>query len=323
MRFGRRGFTLVELLVVIAIIGILIALLLPAVQAAREAARRSQCSNNLKQIALGMHNYESSFKSLPVGAYSCCWGTWLVAALPYIEQQPLFDLYHHENKFGVPEDTCRYGHGVNQPVTTQRIATYTCPSDEPVERTEWSAITSHNYVANFGNTGYVVHPGVEDNVADFGVQMEMNGVKFGEAPFRISGFTAMPAKSKKFRDISDGLSKTLMFSETVQGHGHDLRGFSWWGYAAGFESYLAPNSEQPDIMQSTGYCDNSVTRNPPCYAPYSASQPMTMAARSRHPGGVQAALCDGSVNFYSDNIALDVWRALSTAQGGEAVAYQD
>ena len=320
MRFGRRGFTLVELLVVIAIIGILIALLLPAVQAARAAGRRAQCSNHLKQIALGMHNYESSHKSLPVGAYSCCWGTWLVAALPYIEQQNLFDQYHHENKFGIPSDTARYSHDVNQPVTTQHIDTYTCPSDEPVERTAWASITSHNYVANFGNTGYVVHPGVEDNVADFGVQFDMNGVQFGGAPFRISGFTSMPAKSVKFRDITDGLSRTLMFSETIQGHGNDLRGFSWWGYAAGFESYLPPNSEEPDIMQSTGYCDTTVPRNPPCYAPYSSSQPMTMAARSRHPGGVQAALCDGSVNFYSDNIAIDVWRKLSTSQGGEVIS---
>jgi len=314
-----RGFTLVELLVVIAIIGILIALLLPAVQAAREAARRMQCSNHLKQVALAMHNYESTHRSLPVGAYSCCWGTWLVAGLPYIEQQALFEQYHHGAKYDEPPGY-RYSDTANHPVTTQRIPTYTCPSDQPVERETRAGITSHNYVANFGNTGYVVHPGTEDNVPDFGVQKEMNGVGFGEAPFRISGYKLSPAISMRFRDILDGLSNTLMFSETVQGHGIDLRGFSWWGYAAGFETYLPPNSEQPDIMQSAGYCDNTVPRNPPCYAPYSESQPMTMAARSRHPGGVQAAHCDGSVEFYSDNINLDVWRALSTSQGGEPVS---
>src|SRR5512134_1942205 len=91
---NRRGFTLVELLVVIAIIGILIALLLPAVQAARESARRTQCNNNLKQIALGMHNYADTYGgTFPVGEYSCCWGTWLVGLLPYVEQKTLYDQY--------------------------------------------------------------------------------------------------------------------------------------------------------------------------------------------------------------------------------------
>src|SRR6478736_3073948 len=90
----KRGFTLVELLVVIAIIGVLVALLLPAVQAAREAARRSQCSNNLKQVILATTNYSDVYRgAFPVGEYNCCWGTWLVALLPYVEQKALFDQY--------------------------------------------------------------------------------------------------------------------------------------------------------------------------------------------------------------------------------------
>src|SRR4026209_85045 len=89
-----RGFTLVELLVVIAIIGVLVALLLPAVQAARESARRSQCSNNLKQIGIATHNYADTFRgAFPVGGYNYGWGTWLVGLLPYIEQQNLYELY--------------------------------------------------------------------------------------------------------------------------------------------------------------------------------------------------------------------------------------
>src|SRR5947207_4218675 len=104
----KRGFTLVELLVVIAIIGVLVALLLPAVQSAREAARRSQCLSNLKQVSLAMHNYESAYGRLPVGAYGCCWGTWQVSVLPYLEQVNLFSLYHMEHKFGVPVDDARY-----------------------------------------------------------------------------------------------------------------------------------------------------------------------------------------------------------------------
>ena len=90
-----RGFTLIELLVVIAIIAVLIALLLPAVQQACEAARRSQCKNNLKQLGLGMHNYHDVYNVFPVGQHNCCWGTWMVPILPYIEQAPLFQLYQN------------------------------------------------------------------------------------------------------------------------------------------------------------------------------------------------------------------------------------
>src|SRR5690349_18950231 len=119
MSSRRSGFTLVELLVVIAIIGILVALLLPAVQAAREAARRSQCLNNVRQVGLGMHTYENTHSTLPVGAYGCCWGTWQVQMLPYMEREMMWRQYYHDNKYGVPTDIYRYSHKPNFPVTTQ------------------------------------------------------------------------------------------------------------------------------------------------------------------------------------------------------------
>src|SRR5262245_319491 len=118
----RRGFTLVELLVVIAIIGVLVALLLPAVQSAREAARRSQCTNNLKQISLAMHNYADVYVSaLPVGEYQCCWGTWLVGLLPFTEQKNLFDKYVYfgsvqnaaGNNYAQTDTATRYGGSMN------------------------------------------------------------------------------------------------------------------------------------------------------------------------------------------------------------------
>jgi prepilin-type N-terminal cleavage/methylation domain-containing protein len=328
----ERGFTLVELLVVIAIIGILIALLLPAVQAAREAARRAQCANNVKQISLAMHNYHDTHTTLPPGAYSCCWGTWLVALLPYVEEQQLYDLYDHNGKYDIPNSSWRYGASRNRDVTTQRIGTYTCPSDVP--STQWD-ITCHNYAVNMGNTGFKFRVGDirfgPEEVINEGSDDE---VRFGGAPFVISGWQYedhpednVKSQCFKLEHISDGTSNTLMIGEVVQGRGpgdsthHDLRGFSWWGYAAGFESYLLPNSSQPDVMQSAHYCDvdQSVPSNPPCTWVSNSSLPMMMAARSRHALGVQTSMCDASVHFINDDIDLEVWRAMSTSRGGDMV----
>jgi prepilin-type N-terminal cleavage/methylation domain-containing protein len=309
LRLGRRstmrsGFTLVELLVVIAIIGILIALLLPAVQAAREAARRSQCTNNLKQIGVGMHNYHDIYRALPVGAYACCWGTWKVALLPYIEQVNLRQLYVDNNKYGVPVDNARYANALNLPVTTTRIPTYQCPSDTPNPNTFISKITSDNYSVNYGNTG-------------LGQQGTLNGIKFGGAPFSNSGSTTSDPKVYHFGDIRDGLSNTIMVAEVIQGIGNDLRGFSWWGDASGFETYLAPNSSLPDVIYTTGYCNNLPQQGLPCIGTPTATQPSMYGSRSRHPAGVQVVACDGSTHFVNDSVSLLIWQMSSTTQGAE------
>lgn len=309
LRLGRRStarpaFTLVELLVVITIIGILIALLLPAVQAAREAARRSQCTNNLKQIGVGMHNYHDIYKTLPVGAYSCCWGTWKVALLPYIEQVNLRQLYVDNNKYGSPVDNARYAHAVNLPVTTTRIPTYQCPSDSPNPNTFISKITSDNYSVNYGNTG-------------LGQQANLNGVNFGGAPFSDSGSTTSAPLVYSFRDIRDGLSNTMMVAEVIQGIGNDLRGFSWWGDASGFETYLAPNSSLPDVIYTPGYCNNQPLQGLPCIGTPTATQPSMYGSRSRHPAGVQVVACDGSTHFVNDSVSLLIWQMASTTHGAE------
>ena len=127
MRSRRFGFTLIELLVVIAIIAVLIALLLPAVQSAREAARRAQCTNNLKQIGLAMHNYHDQQGTLPYGLKGCCWGTWLISVLPYIEQQPLFNAWNslgNDRTRSSCSSIFRYGGAANLTVTRSRVNGY-------------------------------------------------------------------------------------------------------------------------------------------------------------------------------------------------------
>lgn len=301
MNRHSRGFTLVELLVVIASIGILIALLLPAVQAAREAARRSQCTNNLKQLALGAHNFHDNNLMLPRGADGCCFGTWQVRVLPYMEQGNLAEQYQ--------ENPVRYSAAPNtSDVTTHRILSLTCPSDQPAQPT--GSITSHNYAGNFGNTGY-------------GRQATLNGVTWQGAPFMYNSET-IPVELRKvtrFGEILDGLSNTLLFAEVIQGQGLDLRGFTWWGDASSFTTYLAPNDPSPDRIYTASYCqDTSVRReNPPC-AVSTTTDPTMFAARSRHAGGVMAALTDGSVRMFSQNISLGLWRGLGTTRGSEIVS---
>jgi prepilin-type N-terminal cleavage/methylation domain-containing protein/prepilin-type processing-associated H-X9-DG protein len=316
----RSAFTLVELLVVIAIIGVLVALLLPAVQAAREAARRSQCQNNLKQLSLAMLNYEDTFRTLPggVGRYGCCWGTWQVRVLPYIEQKALADLYL--NSDGHDGTGLRYGAGQNvQMVTSKRIKSLTCPSDFPNAPIGTPPITNHNYGVNFGNTNFF--------------QGTLNNIPFQGAPFsaypgstsddgpvnaaEAATFTRQYGRPVRLAEITDGLSNTIMVGELIQGQGNALHGFTWWGNGAGFVTFLSPNSTSPDVLIG-GNCKAADARNPPCINAASSALGRMAGARSRHPGGVQVAFCDGHISFIPNNIAYATWNGIGTSQGGEA-----
>jgi prepilin-type N-terminal cleavage/methylation domain-containing protein/prepilin-type processing-associated H-X9-DG protein len=320
-----RGFTLVELLVVIAIIGVLVALLLPAVQAARESARRMQCGNNLKQISLGTHNYLDVHKAFPVGEYACCYGTWLVGLLPYIEQQNLFDMYQYygsvQNQAGnqyalTITAQSRYGGTLNRPVTTKQIATYTCPSDSlSANPSSFNGVTFHNYTANHGNT-HLQQARAQPN--PYGTTTNGQPNLFAGAPFIMVDAWNTNPQVIRLQDVLDGLSNTLMFSETVQGKQNDLRGFGWWNGGAHFETYLPPNASQPDAVESN--CVPAHPLNPPCVVFTAGTNPRQHAARSRHPGGVQASLCDGSVRFVANPIHLDTWRWISTTYGKESVS---
>lgn len=315
------GFTIIELLVSIAIIGVLVALLVPAVQSAREAARRSQCVNNLKQLALAMHGYHDVHGTLPPGKKGCCWGTWLVFILPQIEQQALYNSWNQagSNAPGWPDgydQDLRFFGATNRTTTSQWVNVFLCPTDRrnaPLSETMNGvtySCTSQNYAVNFGNS--------------IQLQRDFLDVTFGGAPFVDIGSPltdlGRPGKpSLGFSSIIDGLSTTLLLSEVIVGQGRDFRGFSWWGDAACFETYLAPNSTFPDVLFSAYYCQDGAP-NPPCLGTTTAL-PDNYAARSRHAGkGVNAANADGSVRFVRDGIALPVWRAVSTSAGGEIVS---
>jgi len=306
---NRRAFTLIELLVVIAIIAVLIALLLPAVQAAREAARRAQCTNNLKQLGLAMHNYESTNGSFAPGRNSCCWGTWVVYILPYMEQASMHATWNFSASPAndIEGGLFRYSGAGNSTLTHSRISAYTCPSDTP--NAPIGSIQSYNYAANFGTTS--------NDQRD-----ELNGVMFGGAPFSDiakNSSTGTKGGAYGIQNISDGTSNTVMISEVIIGQGVDLRGFVHWGDGSAFESYLAPNSPNPDRIYTADYIKYPFMNNPPGAAS-TADAPNMMASRSRHPGGVNSLFCDGSVRFIKNSISLPTWRALSTTKGGEVIS---
>jgi prepilin-type N-terminal cleavage/methylation domain-containing protein/prepilin-type processing-associated H-X9-DG protein len=310
----KRAFTLVELLVVIAIIGVLVALLLPAVQSAREAARRTQCSNNLKQLGLGVTQYADTNRgSFPVGSYSCCSGTWLVAMLPYVEQKALYDQYKHYGQINsggeIDKDNGRYSSPDNKNVVNMAIKSYLCPSDFKVPPRGSAMITFHNYVGNHGNTAL-------GRKSPYGVQTNGQPNNYRKAPFIAVSTSSQTPQVMRISDCTDGLSSTMAFSETIKGQFGDLRGFGWWQGGSHFEAYQAPNSNQPDVTEQDIYCVNQ-RPNPPCVGNTSTGLPEGIAARSRHPGGVNVTMCDGAVKFMSDNVNLDTWRFLSTADGRE------
>jgi prepilin-type N-terminal cleavage/methylation domain-containing protein/prepilin-type processing-associated H-X9-DG protein len=311
------AFTLIELLVVIAIIAILIALLVPAVQKVREAAARSQCQNNLKEIALAMHNYVDQFTKLPGQTAnnngSCCYGTWQMTILPYVEQDALLLMYQNlGNALGTGQT---YEQQANLLVTSQRLVVFTCPSDYPSAPKTGSFngqtyhITQHNYLVNVGNIDYA-------QGGDGALPDQPAGLKFLGAPFYHS-------RQFRLNDITDGTSNTLLAAEVNQGQDQDFRGLTWWAEGSGFTTYRTPNSPLFDYISNGKGAPGCVPPsqnilNAPCQAQASPNWNV-FTARSRHIGGVNVALCDGSARFVHDTIAWATWQALGTSQGNDMV----
>ncbi len=333
MSSRRRGFTLIELLVVIAIIAVLIALLLPAVQAAREAARRIQCTNNMKQLGLAMQNYHDVLGTFPPGARYTSWGTWYHYSLPFLEQGGVYNAFNFQGSTNT-SPSLAYSGAQNATAAQVRINAFQCPSDQA--EAQISGITSGNYAANYGNTGTGLF---QINASSPYCCTSYNGVIFAGAPFSWIAIGSAPVqpfgRTYGLSSITDGSSNTLLLGEVIQGQDNgslfDLRGFIQYGSSSGFATFLAPNSTQPDLLNSASYCAYPFSNNPPCKFRTAAPPAYpgdttpaingdTYASRSRHPGGVNTVFCDGSVHFIKNSISLPVWRALSTTQGAEVIS---
>lgn len=313
MRSRHRsvGFTLVELLVVIAIIGILVALLLPAIQAAREAARRTQCVNNLKQIGLAMHMHHDIVKNLPFGhkipapplTNNQDFGeaTWIFALLPYMELTAVYDLADPSFGFGsaapAPSTTN------NAPVCREPLPPFHCPSNSQVNHILWYNI--------YARSSYVANNGI-------GPMAEWVYIGPGSAAAlpatRIPGVFYVNSR-QRFSDFLDGTTNTALVSEIrlVLGGAPngDQRGVMHYPEGPLYHHNNTPNSMVPDGVRGAT-CVNDV--DAPCVGAYTAwnNRAITISARSYHPGGVNVVFGDGNVRFVHDALDLAIWRALCT-----------
>ena len=301
-----RGFTLVELLVVIAIIGVLVALLLPAVQTARESARRMSCSNNLKQFGMAIHNYHDVHQYFPISiAYNVAGPRptaqpngkgWIVSILPHVEQQNLFTQFQPGfiGAFNVGAGT-GFGNPAIRPAMKTRIKVIECPSDGQSKRiiNNHSELTSAietavtNYKGVLGDyrlgNASSIHQGTEPDCHN--AVAECNGIFFrNNYQYQIRPST-----------ITDGTSNTLMVGEDVPMQ--NLRSGAYF-----------TNGDWCSCHGPINYF-----RNPPSPGDW----PNVMTFRSRHPGGAQFCMADGSVHFVAQNINHPLYRSLCTRDGGE------
>ncbi|QDV66605.1 Type II secretion system protein G precursor [Rosistilla carotiformis] len=278
----RQGFTLVELLVVIAIIGILVGLLLPAVQAAREAARRMQCSNNLKQLGLALHNYHDTHLAFPAVAMPYTEGLSLhVSLMPYIEQQNLFDQFILNEAFSSTN---------NRPLTQTINAAFICPSATEKVADDTSADYTTHYYGVLGPTGINPNSGTA-------YKERTNGGHGGSSEQGLF----FQRRYRAFSDILDGTSNTLAFGE-----------ISWTdrnGLSTRYRAYTRGGT----IDSHWGSAKNVAH---PINSDYTANF-NDMSFGSNHPGGIQVGVCDGSVRFIGETVDFNTYLSVASMDGGE------
>jgi prepilin-type N-terminal cleavage/methylation domain-containing protein/prepilin-type processing-associated H-X9-DG protein len=311
-RSTRRGFTLIELLVVIAIIGVLIALLLPAVQSAREAARRVQCMNNLKQVGLALHGYHDASGSFPPSLAAWSTGSYFAAftaMLPHLEQGPLFAAYNASLQNIAPENTT---------VTSTRINVYLCPSmSMPITRPDPSFkdyLAPASYALNTGSRYAWCWYGTDR----YGMP---DGLFVPTEAYSTMGQPIQRLSPVRMSDVPDGLSNTMAVGEQDYGlkdykfgSGDPRAGQVRGGEGAWADSFPASGSFSTYAPFNTHAYFGTGSR--PDFREMSG----IAAFRSQHPGGAQFLFADGSVRFLKDSIDKGTYKALSTRHGGEVLS---
>jgi prepilin-type N-terminal cleavage/methylation domain-containing protein len=303
---ARRGFTLVELLVVIAIIGVLVALLLPAIQAAREAARRAQCANNLRQIALALSNYHDAKGQLPSGSPDCCsvpGSLWTTSTFPYIEQQNAYDRFDFTKPFN--------DRRANGDAVLQVIPTFICPSGERAAQPIFTDRFSHNpttaagtwYTASMGPTMPDQCPFCpagqtpsENNYCCQGYNFGTNGGAGYPVGNSVGMFGRHRLPKVSFDKVSDGLSNTILCGESLP---EECVFFSL--YATNFtvtSTSIPLNTRISDQGRGERWWETS-------------------GFKSAHPGGAYLAMGDASVHFVAETIDYRLYNHLGTRAGGE------
>jgi prepilin-type N-terminal cleavage/methylation domain-containing protein/prepilin-type processing-associated H-X9-DG protein len=314
----RQGFTLIELLVVIAIIGVLIGLLLPAVQKVREAANRAKCANNVKQVCLALHNYHDAHGFFTHGTYNYideyAWQPapygntqnrrcWMQDTLPYLEQDALYRAFDSFMSTGAS--------ALDFPESATFIPNLTCPADptNPKVHTFWGSANptqgfSGNYVVCAGNDYF--------NPSGTTSSANLNGIFYALSRTRLT-------------DIQDGTSNTAMLSELIlvpDVVGHDIRGRYYNPSHSGvaFTTMYPPNTSIPDQFD---WCEtpNELPQVAPCTSTGSnGGVDIFVLARSYHPGGVNVGFGDGSVHYIANNVDAVAYKALGSRNGGEVAS---
>lgn len=329
---SRRAFTLVELLVVIAIIGILVALLLPAVQAAREAARRAECTNKLKQIALAMHLYHDGNKTFPPGAQTDQAGTggsyftgWTREILPYMENDQLRELYRPAMDSGTPVSVSAPGDPDLKRFRETSIEAYNCPSDlEPALATPASGPHNGQF---FRTSSYVANAGRGDGALTWYLYEDLppkggsnpSGAEWGwRGPLHAEvapGFTQPTDQLKResFRTITDGTTQTLLLGESTNLF-EPRRSF--WAWSWGNYTMAQPIAQSRVFDGNWPECPNSTPGLNSAF-PGNGKRACMSAFWSFHPGGMNGAMCDGSVRFISFDIDLLTFAAMGSIAAGD------